>query len=228
MNDLIAMLSLFSILLCGGMLHADYGRYQVILDRQLLGRPPPPAPQATPTPAPPPSPPGWSNEYTMTMMVYDEYRDQVRVGLQHTRDGHGYLLIQGETYDHHEFVLKSTDPARGHATIQRGRDSHVFTLQSGPAIAPPAEEGGGRNVRRVNPNQPQPRRGPPSRPRPETVPDPEPQQSQFESPEQLEAHLQNVQMDAIRTGKPPLPIPLTPEMDAQLVSEGVLPPMEEE
>jgi len=33
-------------------------------------------------------------------------------------------------------------------------------------------------------------------------------------------------MEVIRQGLPPLPIPLTPEMDAQLVSEGVLPPME--
>lgn len=30
-------------------------------------------------------------------------------------------------------------------------------------------------------------------------------------------------MDAIRTGKPPLPIPLTRQMDDQLVKEGVLP-----
>jgi hypothetical protein len=40
----------------------------------------------------------------------------------------------------------------------------------------------------------------------------------------LKKHLEDVQMDAIRSGRPPLPMPLTPEMDAQLVSEGVLPP----
>jgi len=43
----------------------------------------------------------------------------------------------------------------------------------------------------------------------------------------VEAHLQQQQMEAIRKGLPPLPIPLTPEMDAQLVAEGVLPPVDE-
>ena len=41
--------------------------------------------------------------------------------------------------------------------------------------------------------------------------------------EALQKHLQDYQMELIRTGQPPLPIPLTPEMDAQLVREGVLP-----
>ena len=44
------------------------------------------------------------------------------------------------------------------------------------------------------------------------------------SPEDMRKHLEEVQMDAIRKGLPPLPIPLTPEMDDQLVKEGLLPP----
>lgn len=47
------------------------------------------------------------------------------------------------------------------------------------------------------------------------------------SPKELEKHLQDYQMDLIRsagTKGPPLPIPLTPEMDQKLVDEGVLPP----
>ncbi len=46
--------------------------------------------------------------------------------------------------------------------------------------------------------------------------------------EQLKKYLQEYQMDLIRKGNAPLPMPLTPEMDAQLVEEGVLPPLEEE
>jgi len=45
--------------------------------------------------------------------------------------------------------------------------------------------------------------------------------------EDLRKHLEQYQMDLIRSGGekgPPLPIPLTPEMDDQLVKEGVLPP----
>ena len=31
-------------------------------------------------------------------------------------------------------------------------------------------------------------------------------------------------MDVIRAGLPPLPVPLTKQMDEQLVAEGILPP----
>jgi len=44
---------------------------------------------------------------------------------------------------------------------------------------------------------------------------------------ELEKHLEKLQMEIIRSGGekgPPLPIPLTPDMDDQLVREGVLPP----
>ena len=44
--------------------------------------------------------------------------------------------------------------------------------------------------------------------------------------EELRKHLESYQMDVIRQGLPPLPIPLTVEMDAVLVKEGVLPPQE--
>jgi len=48
-------------------------------------------------------------------------------------------------------------------------------------------------------------------------------------PEALKTQLQEYQMELIRAGGelgPPLPIPLTREMDDQLVEEGVLPPQE--
>ena len=46
------------------------------------------------------------------------------------------------------------------------------------------------------------------------------------SEDQVEEKLQNYQMDLIRKGLTPLPIKLTPEMDRQLVEEGVLPAIE--
>jgi hypothetical protein len=45
---------------------------------------------------------------------------------------------------------------------------------------------------------------------------------------ELEEHLQNYQMEVLRQGLPPLPVTLTPDRDAQLVAEGVLPPVDEE
>jgi len=49
-----------------------------------------------------------------------------------------------------------------------------------------------------------------------------PQIRRFYSKEELEKHLREQQLDAIRTGKEPLPIPLSPEMENQLIEEGVL------
>ena len=43
-----------------------------------------------------------------------------------------------------------------------------------------------------------------------------------------EEDLRQYQMDLTRQGKPPMPIPLTPEMDKKLVEEGVLPPLDTE
>ena len=42
----------------------------------------------------------------------------------------------------------------------------------------------------------------------------------------LDAHLRKYQMNVLRYGPPPLPVPLTAEMDRQLVKEGLLPPMD--
>ena len=45
---------------------------------------------------------------------------------------------------------------------------------------------------------------------------------------EVEKRLREYQMNLIRKGMTPLPIQLTPEMDAQLVKEGVLPAVEPE
>ncbi len=42
---------------------------------------------------------------------------------------------------------------------------------------------------------------------------------------EIQSHLQNYQKELIRQGLPPLPIPLTPQTDAELVKEGVLAPL---
>jgi hypothetical protein len=52
------------------------------------------------------------------------------------------------------------------------------------------------------------------------------QESRNLSEEEVEKQLREYQMKLIREGKTPLPIPITDEMDAQLVKEGILPPQE--
>lgn len=201
-----------------------YGEYQVILDQQLLGKPAPVAPPVRPeTPAPTPAP-SWATEYRLTMITEDLYSGKVRVGLTNVRDQSGFLLIEGEPSDQ-GFALVSADLNLQQAEITYQGLRHVFSLESASLPSPPPENPEPRNrstsdrsIRRVSRpavvSSPQP---------PEPAPTP-----RFSSPEELQAHLQSVQMDAIRTGKPPLPIPLTPEMDAQLVQEGVLPPLEQQ
>jgi hypothetical protein len=46
------------------------------------------------------------------------------------------------------------------------------------------------------------------------------------SAEEVSALLQEYQKELIRSGQTPLPIPLTPETDRQLVEEGILPAQE--
>ncbi|MEI6562760.1 MAG: hypothetical protein WCO42_00475 [bacterium] len=60
------------------------------------------------------------------------------------------------------------------------------------------------------------------------TPPPEPVKPVYTG-EALEKHLKDYQMELIRAGGekgPPLPMELTPEMDQQLVKEGVLAPLE--
>lgn len=199
----------------------DYGRYQIILDQQILGRIEPDAPPQPPVIPPSPPPPSWTTDYRLTMITEDLFSGRARVGLYHVRQQIGYLLIEGERYDDHGFVLDSVDYNQGLAVILHQGSRHSFQLESAPEPlsppeTPPARQPPPRTVRRVN-----------NRPEAETAPPVSPPEPRFSSPEELQTHLQNVQMDAIRTGKPPLPIPLTPEMDAQLVQEGILPPLEE-
>jgi len=49
-------------------------------------------------------------------------------------------------------------------------------------------------------------------------------QQQEQRKQEIQESLRQYQMDVIRAGLPPLPVPLTKQMDDQLVSEGVLPP----
>ncbi|MGA0368379.1 MAG: hypothetical protein ACO3N7_02905 [Kiritimatiellia bacterium] len=203
----------------------DLGRYQIILDKQLLGAEksaPPPVNNVPPVQAPP----SWSRDYRMTMITQDG--DQVRVGLQNLRDQSAVLLIEGEN-DYPDFQLVSADFQQGTAMIRyRGVESR-FTIEAGPAAVPSVQKSPvpARSVRNNRPQLTFPRAVQPGTLQPvpqELSGESTPRVRQFRNREELEAHLQQQQMDAIRTGKPPLPIPLTPQMDDQLVREGVLPP----
>lgn len=117
--------------------------------------------------------------------------------------------------------LSKVDLANSRATLLMGGESVTFELkkmaQSGSSASkassiPRRRFGGG--FRKQAPANPTP-------PSLESDLSPEEQALQRKA---VRARLENYQMDVIRQGMPPLPIPLTQEMDDQLVSEGVLPP----
>ena len=117
--------------------------------------------------------------------------------------------------------------ADSQATLESQGEPVVFDLSRAPAPAkapvakpqPPKRQfGGGFRRREPLPAKP-------------VAPAPKPKLSSAEEQrrrEEVRANLQDYQMEVIRSGMPPLPIPLTQEMDDQLVAEGVLPPAEEE
>ncbi len=196
------------------------GEYQVILDRELFGLP---VPASTPVPTPPPAPaaPGWANEFRMTMMSVDPISGRSRVGLQNLKDQSAILIMENDSFES-DYKLLEVNKDAGTATIAFNGSPHRFRFEDGPVIAPtpvPQQRGRfrGRRPQQQNNNnasrQPRPQAAAPT-------PKPTPR---FRTRAELQAHLQNVQVDAIRTGKPPIPVQLTPQNDAMLVSEGHLP-----
>jgi hypothetical protein len=192
----------------------DFSRYQVILDRKPFGVAPPPevvAPVFTPENS-------FAKSLRMCALLEDD--NGIRIGLIDQSNNKNFFLSVGQTEESIELVSASYEDEE--AVIRKGEEMAVIKLQSGE-IQPlsPAEQ-------QARLNAPQGRRPSYAERRQMrqqqryTEPPPQPKYTG----EELEKHLNEYQMEVIRQGLPPLPIPLTPEMDQQLVNEGVLPPMQ--
>lgn len=149
---------------------------------------------------------------------------EIRAGFQNLKakqgDPKSIILLVGESFMGMKLLKIDMDDSQ--ATLQSKGQPVVFELSKAPVSAKAAA---------VPPQQPQRRFGGGFRrrtPQPkEPAKPPEPQLSpeeQRKRREEIRANLQNYQMEVIRSGMPPLPIPLTQDMDDQLVSEGILPP----
>lgn len=150
----------------------------------------------------------------MTMMSKDD--TGLRVGLQHRRNGEVVLIFEQDSDS--AYSLISADPVTGTATVSFRNQPHQFALEAGPASRPQPETAQpqppvSRSTRSVVVRSSKSR--PESNSERKNTPGP-----RFESREALQAHLREQQLDAIRTGKPPLPIPVTDEMVDQLIQEG--------
>ncbi|MDZ4200337.1 MAG: hypothetical protein U1E27_13760 [Kiritimatiellia bacterium] len=220
---------------------SDFERYQPIAKRNPFGSPPAPA---APTPAAAAS----AAQFRMSALV--EIVGAVRVGLVDLQTQRSLYLRVGESEEGIELV--SADSSQEQAVIRRGAETLTLRLQEGtpapavPVVASPqppmsggppeavrsrrdqilqqmrerreaarlaaAQTGGG------SANVPVPPTGAPA-----IRTEPDGHRPRVTGPE-MERRLQEYQMEVIRQGLPPLPIPLTEEMDKQLVAEGVLPP----
>lgn len=220
------LLLALGILACG-LTWADapltFDAYQVILDRKPFGEAPPPPPQP---PAPPPNPAD-SFAATLRMSVMIEGNDGgIRVGIIDQKTGKNFFLSVGDVEEGIELV--SADFPTKEAVLRKGSEMAVVPLQSGNIKPLSAEE----QQQRLNaPNTQAPSYAERRQARQlqrqmqqQPAPPPPPPQQPIYTGEELEKHLRDYQMEVIRQGLPPLPIPLTQEMDDQLVNEGVLPP----
>ncbi|MFC1467357.1 hypothetical protein ACFLQY_01505 [Verrucomicrobiota bacterium] len=191
--------------------------YKVILDRRPFGEAPAVGVPSTPAVASTPS------TYRLSAL-YEGIDGQTRAGLVNKKNNKSLVLRPDTTED--GIKLVDADLSAGTATIiERGR-TYVLELAATPAPeATPApapekkqtrtsrfserrrrllERINKKNAKKQEPEKAEPRlRG-----------------------EELQKHLEEYQMEVIRRGMPALPVPLTEEMDRQLVEEGILSPVE--
>lgn len=216
---------------CAQRAAADFSRYQIILDRRPFGEAS--AAEVAPQPARPAGP-SYADQLRVVAMTIRQ--GDIRVGFVdgNVRPPRTYFLFVGDEEDGLRVV--SADYESETVVVEKDGDQRTLRMGGGggqPRATPgpgmiagaaPAAGAGpddvGRPARRVGRmTEGRRQRLEEEQRRMEMVPE--------LTGAVLERHLQEYNVHAIREGMPPLPIPLTPEQDAQLVAEGILPPLEE-
>ena len=198
----------------------DFSHYEVILQKQIFGKPPP-EPVAKPAEVIPPGP-SWISDYRLAMLV-DEGGGHVRAGLVHLRDNSTVSLGINETHKDTGIQLLSADISQSSAVFIKGADKQPITMAAAGAI--PVAAAPAATPSRFPQGGPGRRFGGSGRSMPPPPAPPQPVEPKLTGAA-LEAHLQEYQKEVQRKGMPPLPVALTPENDAQLVHEGVLQPID--
>jgi len=211
----------------------DFSRYEVILNRRPFGEPPAVAAEPV-VQQPVVTGPSFADSLKLVALTYSQ--GDIRVGFvdSKAKPPKTYFLFVGDSQDGIEVVSASYDDER--VVLRKDGDERTLSMSSGgrvvasvrPATPADVRPAIGASPRAASPGSraPAPRVLSPGRQmrleeerrRAEMVPELHGQV--------LEKHLQEYNLQAIRSGAPALPIPLTPEQDAQLVEEGFLPPEE--
>jgi hypothetical protein len=152
-------------------------------------------------------------------MLFEGPDGDVRVGIIDKSNNKSYILSSGETTES-GLELVEADLHASEAMLRKGNEMALFKLEGGKN-----ESVSEKKLKSRRSSYAERRKALLKRIEERRKAD---QKADAEVPKltgtALQKHLEKVQMDAIRTGKPPLPMQLTPEMDAQLVAEGHLPP----
>lgn len=202
-----------------------FDRYQVILDRKPFGEAASLAPNTAAAGADEkPADPGQSFALGLRVCsLIDVEGVGPRVGLVDMKGNRSFFVGGGEESDD-GIKLVSANLETEEVILQKGAEMAMLKVQAGaaPGVAG-AKPTSGDSHRHNHGSSPIP---PPTPPVPMNmgtarmvIPSAEPKLKG----EELEKHLRDYQMEVIRQGLPPLPIPLTQEMDQKLVNEGVLP-----
>ena len=239
MKTFLSITVLFSIACVsvdGISAQVDPARYKIIVDRKPFGRQP--VKSAVPVAEQPTDKVSANSPLRFLELVALTKEDSgvVRVGVFHAKEQYSDYLQKGGKASSKGFLVKDVDYDQKGALIVMGNKqkwiymSDTVSYAPKPAAkapskaAPPASVGDKRKalLDRIRKNRAK-RAGA----TPQTAPV-VPELTDAQKAQRAE-QLKKYQMDLIRAGGqkgPPLPLPLTPKMDKQLVKEGVLPPQE--
>lgn len=200
--------------------------YDVILDRKMFGDPA--AAAAAAQAALPPVSIQESFAATLRLSgIYELDDGTLRVAISDKKDNSYFSLRLDEGANAEGISLVEADYKKGEAVLQKGDEVVVLSMDANENKVLSSEEKSQRaeeaQKRRMSYAE---RRRLRKEARAKALEEAR-NRPRLSGPE-LEEHLQNYQMEVLRTGLPPLPVQLTPDRDAQLVAEGVLPPQDEE
>ncbi len=155
--------------------------------------------------------------------LLESQEGEIRAGFENKTakpgDPKNVMLMVGESF--RGMKLLNIDLINSSATLDRRGSKVTFELTKGVASAS-ARKAPGQSTRRFGGGfRRQPTKAPAKPAAPALSPD-----EQSKKRKEIRDDLRQYQMEVIRAGMPPLPIPLTQEMDDQLVTEGILAPGE--
>ena len=199
------ILIFLAAVLSGLAAEEGFKRYQIIIDKHPFGEEPPEAETVQIS---------LNQSFARNLrlsMLFEGSGGELRAGIIDTKEKKNYILSIGEVEDGLELI--EADLTASEAMLRKGSEVALFKLESDtPEPLTKKQQSSYAQRKRARKAAAQKKAKPKEPVTPRLT------------GEALKKHLENVQMDAIRSGLPPLPLPLTKEMDDQLVSEGVLDP----